>query len=130
MSEKKIIPQAASSKLVRGIYRLPLLDSAHRSSAPNVHDYQIRILLCPFQILRHRSENKRIADPMEPILAQLVSRRHFLINRVRAHLHGQAVVEGRVKVCKVFHFGQLLSARANDLERGEVVSTLVSVLVK
>jgi hypothetical protein len=69
----------------------------------------------------HRPRNERITNPVEPILPEPILPSNLLIDRVRADVLRDALVELAIKIRYVLRRRQALDARFYDLERRAVV---------
>jgi hypothetical protein len=106
----------------RGINGLTILNRTYRSSAPNVHHNEARLLDWFVYELCHRPQNKRVADSMESILAQAVRLGDFLVDRVCAHGFRDCVVEGGVEEGDALYVWKLGFAMADDFQCGKIVT--------
>lgn len=109
---------------LRCINRFPLLDSADRSTASNMHHNQISLLLRLVQELRNGAENERITDSVESIFAESMRLGHFLVNRVCSHVFRERLMECAVEKGDALGIGVIFSTCSDDFKGGEVVPIL------
>lgn len=64
----------------------------------------------------HRAQDIRVADPMESVLAQLVSLRHVLVDGIRFNAVGKRLVERGVEKGDTVDGGKLVATCPDDLQ--------------
>jgi DNA-binding MltR family transcriptional regulator len=72
-----------------------------------MHHDEIRLLDRFVQGLCYRSQDERVADSVEPILAQTIRLGDFLVDWVCAYGFGDSLVERRVEKSDASDFGEL-----------------------